>query len=99
MELSKNIYTERTSRTARILRFLALRHTTEPFPAQSDHWRPSAQRDVGKSATEATGIQLVIAGLEPYNNEAKQRNHEGLDPLDFETTNSDTGEFPHLRET
>lgn len=38
----------------------------EPFSAMSDHWRPSAQRDVGKTARQAAGVQMVIAGLEPH---------------------------------
>lgn len=54
------------SRAKRLLRFLIDRHLSEPTPAMSDHWKPSPQRDVGKSASEAAAVQLVLEGMEGY---------------------------------
>lgn len=61
---SRNVYTEPMSqRLKRAFGFL-FNHIQSAPDHRSDHYRPSAQRDVGKSARAAAGVQLVIGGLE-----------------------------------
>lgn len=61
---SRNVYTEPMSqRLKRAFGFL-FNHIQAAPDHMSDHYRPSAQRDVGKSAAEAAGVQLVIQGMQ-----------------------------------
>lgn len=58
-------------RLSRVRNFIVdhLRFTPESEPKP---YRPSAQRDVGKSAVEAAKVSLVIQGMQPV--EKSQKN-------------------------
>lgn len=63
METSPNIYTRPMAKIKKAAAFIFDRFTTEPEPYHSDHWKPSAQRDVGKTPEEARSVQLVLEGM------------------------------------
>jgi hypothetical protein len=51
------------TKVSKVVHYLAdhIRHAPD---RQSNHYRPSAQRDVGRSALEARRVQIVIEGLQ-----------------------------------
>lgn len=60
IEQSPNTYVEPMSRLKKIARKI-FNQLQDPTP--SEHFRPSPQRDVGKTATKAANVQLTIEGL------------------------------------
>lgn len=65
-EHSRNIETAPMGATSRIRRIagFVLDHIRSAPDHASDHYRPSSQIDVGKSAAKAADVQLVIEGLQ-----------------------------------
>lgn len=57
-------HTPITERITKFLYGLVTPFRGEAPDYMSNHYRPSAQRDVGKSASEAAGVQLVIQGMQ-----------------------------------
>ncbi len=53
-----------TYRLKRAVHFILDPHIHSAPDCQSEHYRPSVQRDVGKTAREAAGVQLVLEGLQ-----------------------------------
>ena len=73
MSESRNIYTQPMNlRLRRAFGFL-FDHIRNAPDHLSDHYRASAQRDVGRSARDAAGIQLVMEGMQDPRVEMTER--------------------------
>lgn len=65
MESSPNQFTQPFGRLKRAAHAV-FDHITAAPERHSNHYRPSTQRDVGKTAAQAAAVQLVIEGLQEY---------------------------------
>lgn len=63
MEHSPNIDTQPISRRFRLRVMKMAGYALGLVDREPDTWKPSAQIDVGKTAAEAAGVQLIIQGL------------------------------------
>jgi hypothetical protein len=63
MEQSPNTFTQPISRLKRLSHAIFDRIQSAP-DHMSEHYKPSAQIDVGKTAAQAANVQLVLNGLE-----------------------------------